>query len=168
LWTKVRLLLGRPSRWTRPLNPQLRTEYDFLIHAYARAEGICGIVITDKDYPPSVPQSLLSKICDEFVSKYPRSAYANLSAEQAKKAPLLLPSLDTYIAKYQSPSEVQNLLKIRKELDETQTVLNKTLESLLERGTKLEDMVAKSDTLSSQSKMFYTQAKKQNSCCIVM
>jgi synaptobrevin family protein YKT6 len=139
-----------------------------LIHAYGRAEGICGVVITDKSYPDLVPQNLLSKICDEFVSKYPRSAYANLSAEQAKNAPLVLPSLNTYIVTYQNPSEVDNVVKIQRELDETKTVLNKTLASVLERGTKIEDLVAKSDGLSAQSKMFYTQAKKQNSCCIVM
>ncbi len=39
---------------------------------------------------------------------------------------------------------------------------------VLERGEKLDDLVAKSSDLSTQSKMFYTSAKKQNSCCIVM
>jgi synaptobrevin family protein YKT6 len=35
-------------------------------------------------------------------------------------------------------------------------------------GEKLDNLVAKSDNLSASSKMFYTQAKKQNSCCTVM
>jgi hypothetical protein len=35
-------------------------------------------------------------------------------------------------------------------------------------GEKLDNLVAKSDNLSASSKMFYTQAKKQNSCCVVM
>ena len=35
-------------------------------------------------------------------------------------------------------------------------------------GEKIDNLVAKSDGLSAQSKMFYTQAKKQNSCCVVM
>ena len=35
-------------------------------------------------------------------------------------------------------------------------------------GEKIDSLVAKSDGLSAQSKMFYTQAKKQNSCCVVM
>lgn len=77
-------------------------------------------------------------------------------------------------------------MKIQKELDETKIVLHKTIESVLERGTwraqssyilltnvtssgeKIDSLVAKSDGLSAQSKMFYTQAKKQNSCCVVM
>lgn len=81
-------------------------------------------------------------------------------------------------------------MKIQKELDETKIVLHKTIESVLQRGEKIDDLVAKSDGLSAQSKMFYSeyplfydpwllvgeiadivgvaQAKKQNSCCVVM
>lgn len=58
--------------------------------------------------------------------------------------------------------------QIQKELDETKIVLHKTIESVLERGEKIDSLVAKSDGLSAQSKMFYTQAKKQNSCCVMM
>ena len=46
--------------------------------------------------------------------------------------------------------------------------MQKALTEILHRGEKIEDLVAKSDDLSAQSKMFYTQAKKQNSCCVVM
>ena len=48
-------------------------------------------------------------------------------------------------------------MKIQKELDETKIVLHKTIESVLERGEKIDSLVAKSDGLSAQSKMFYTQ-----------
>lgn len=48
-------------------------------------------------------------------------------------------------------------MKIQKELDETKIVLHKTIESVLERGEKIDSLVAKSDGLSSQSKMFYQQ-----------
>jgi synaptobrevin homolog YKT6 len=37
-----------------------------------------------------------------------------------------------------------------------------------EREEKLDTLIEKSNELSGQSKMFYTQAKKQNSCCLVM
>lgn len=78
-------------------------------------------------------------------------------------------------------------MKIQKELDETKIVLHKTIESVLERGEKIDSLVEKSDGLSAQSKMFYKQvrflrstgccikltafqcqAKQQNSCCVVM
>lgn len=50
-------------------------------------------------------------------------------------------------------------MKIQKELDETKIVLHKTIESVLERGEKIDSLVAKSDGLSAQSKMFYTQVR---------
>jgi len=40
-----------------------------------------------------------------------------------------------------------------------------TIEAVLERGEKLDDLVAKSEGLSAQSKMFYKTARKTNSCC---
>lgn len=49
-------------------------------------------------------------------------------------------------------------MKIQKELDETKIVLHKTIESVLERGEKIDSLVEKSDGLSAQSKMFYKQA----------
>lgn len=45
---------------------------------------------------------------------------------------------------------------------------SKTIENVLERGEKLDDLVSKSQDLSMQSKVFYKQAKKTNSCCVVM
>lgn len=55
----------------------------------------------------------------------------------------------------QDPHQADNILKIQKELDETKIVLHKTIESVLQRGEKIDDLVQKSDGLSAQSKMFY-------------
>ena len=48
-------------------------------------------------------------------------------------------------------------MKIQKELDETKIVLHKTIESVLERGEKIDTLVAKSNDLSGASKQFYKQ-----------
>jgi synaptobrevin family protein YKT6 len=145
--------------------PTLLTSTEYTFHAYGRTEGVCGIVITDDEYPTIVAHRVLSKIVDEFVTKYPRTAYANF----AKGSPQLsFPELKQYITQYQDPAQADSIVKIQKELDETKIVLHKTIESVLERGEKIDNLVAKSDGLSAQSKMFYTQAKKQNSCCVVM
>ncbi|KAF2644726.1 putative snare protein [Massarina eburnea CBS 473.64] len=143
---------------------------DSVFHAYGRTEGVCGIIVTDKEYPSVVAQGLLSKVCDEFVAKYPRTAYTSLQppAKFASESLLAFPELKDYIVKYQDPKQADNIMKIQQELDDTKQVLHKTIESVLERGEKIDNLVAKSDGLSAQSKMFYTQAKKQNSCCTVM
>ncbi|KAF2866014.1 Longin-like domain-containing protein [Massariosphaeria phaeospora] len=154
---------------TRPGQRQAVEEPDRpVIHAYGRTEGVCGIIITDAEYPATVAHGLLSKVLDEFVTKYPRSAYANATKDSVKDKPFPFPELKTYITKYQDPQQADSIMKIQKELDETKIVLHKTIESVLERGEKIDNLVQKSDGLSAQSKMFYTQAKKQNSCCVVM
>jgi len=147
---------------TRPGQRQDVEEQDYTFHAYGRTEGIAGIIISDHDYPALVAHQLLSKVVDEFLAKHPRSSWANSSPT------LSFPELKDYIVKYQDPQQADSIMKIQKELDETKIVLHKTIESVLQRGEKIDDLVAKSDGLSAQSKMFYTQAKKQNSCCSIM
>ncbi|KAI7781702.1 Synaptobrevin like protein ykt6 [Diaporthe eres] len=147
---------------TKPGQRQDVEQQDFTFHAYGRSEGVCGIIISDHAYPALVAHQLLSKVVDEFLEANPRSSWAT---GQPK---IVMPQLKEYIDKYQDPHQADNILKIQKELDETKIVLHKTIESVLQRGEKIDDLVQKSDGLSSQSKMFYQQAKKQNSCCLVM
>lgn len=174
---------------TRPGQRQDVEEQSYTFHAYARSEGVAGIIISDHEYPALVAHQLLSKILDEFTTRYPRSAWENSNGE------VPFPQLKEYIQKYQDPQQADSIMKVRqrksellirrewdkgivanrasssqiqKELDETKIVLHKTIESVLERGEKIDSLVAKSDGLSAQSKMFYTQAKKQNSCCTIM
>jgi synaptobrevin family protein YKT6 len=96
-----------------------------------------------------VAHQLLSKVVDEFLSKNPRSSWATGTPT------LSMPELKEYLTKYQDPQQADSILKIQKELDETKIVLHKTIESVLQRGEKIDDLVAKSDGLSAQSKMFY-------------
>ncbi|KAI0177872.1 putative snare protein [Pestalotiopsis sp. NC0098] len=146
---------------TRPGQRQDVEEQDYTFHAYARTEGVCGIIMSDHEYPALVAHQLLSKILDDFLSAHPKSAWA-------QGQPQAMPELKDHLAKYQDPKQADSIMKIQRELDETKIVLHKTIESVLQRGEKIDDLVAKSDGLSAQSKMFYTQAKKQNSCCLIM
>ncbi|KAL8944022.1 MAG: hypothetical protein Q9216_000731 [Gyalolechia sp. 2 TL-2023] len=147
---------------TRPGQRQDVEEKSYTFHAYGRTEGVCGIIISDADYPALVAHQLLSKVVDEFLSRYPRTAFTNTTST------LEFPQLKEYLVKYQDPQQADSIMKIQKELDETKIVLHKTIESVLERGEKIDSLVEKSDGLSAQSKMFYKQAKQQNSCCVVM
>src|SRR5205814_1641087 len=144
LKSKVRRNLQEHSSWLIQLQ-------DYTFHAYGRTEGIAGVIISDHDYPALVAHQLLSKVVDEFLAKYPRSTF------NTSNPTLAFPELKEYITKYQDPQQADNILKIQKELDETKIVLHKTIESVLQRGEKIDDLVAKSDGLSAQSKMFYTQ-----------
>ena len=141
---------------TRPGQRQDIEERSYTFHAYGRTEGVAGVIITDGDYPALVAHQILSKVVDEFLAKYPCTAFSDRNL-QDNACPL--PQLKEYIHKYQDPSQADSIMKIQKELDETKIVLHKTIESVLERGEKIDSLVAKSDGLSQQSKMFYSQVR---------
>ncbi|KAL5041978.1 hypothetical protein BDW71DRAFT_190900 [Aspergillus fruticulosus] len=153
-----KLLTGRTS----PGQRQDVQEKDFTFHVYASgtSPGITGVIISDDEYPSMAAHYILSKLLDEFTTQNPSAISAT--------GPVSFPALTSYIAQYQDPQKVGGIAKIQKELEDTKVVLYKTIDSVLQRGEKLDDLVQKSEGLSSQSKMFYTSAKKQNSCCIVM
>lgn len=121
------------------------------------------MIIADRDYPSRVAFTLLNKILDEYLTKHPRAKWINATSNQG----LEFPALDDYIKKYQDPQQADTIMRIQQELDDTKVVLHKTIESVLERGEKLDSLVDKSEALSSSSRLFYKQAKKTNSCCVI-
>ncbi|KAK1220092.1 palmitoyltransferase [Marasmius sp. AFHP31] len=138
-------------------------ENNYVAHVYNRggAEQLAGVLITDQEYPVRPAFSLLTKLLDEFTTKVPQSQFSNPSS-------ISFPDINTYIQKYQDPSQADTIMRVQQELDETKIVLHKTIESVLQRGEKLDNLVDRSNALSAQSKMFYKTAKKQNACCVIM
>lgn len=134
-------------------------------------------MITDMEYPLRPAFSLLTRILDENASLATStstaggapSSYLNpapnpsttaaggLSPAQKGK---LEATLQSYLTKYQDPRQADTIMRVQAELDETKVVLHKTIESVLERGEKLDNLVERSNALSAQSKMFYKTAKK--------
>lgn len=98
----------------------------------------------------------------------------------AKSSARSFPELKTYVEKYQDPRQADNIMRVQQELDETKIVLvsdayasefrivvdltwlmkHKTIESVLERGEKLDSLVDRSNALSFQTKAFYNRAKR--------
>ncbi|KAF5348701.1 hypothetical protein D9758_006759 [Tetrapyrgos nigripes] len=148
---------------TQPGQRQSVQENNYTAHAYNRGgpEQLAGVIICDDEYPVRPAFSLLTKLLDDFASKVPQSSFSNPSA-------ILFPEINTFITKYQDPSQADTIMRVQQELDETKIILHKTIEGVLQRGEKLDNLVDRSQQLSAQSKMFYKTAKKQNSCCVIM
>lgn len=140
-------------------------EGNYIGHTYTRLEGLSCVIISDKEYPVRPAYTLINKILDEYLSLHNKSEWENVTESSPS---LHYDKLDQYISKYQDPSQADSIMKVQQELDETKIVLHKTIEGVLQRGEKLDSLVDKSEALSSSSRMFYKQAKKTNSCCIIM
>ncbi|CAL1682918.1 unnamed protein product [Lasius platythorax] len=135
-------------------------EGEYMCHVYVRADNLAAVLISDHEYPRRVAHTLITKVMDEFAVKNPPSTWPAL-----KEATADFPQINTYLAKYQNPVEADALTKMQNDLDETKIILHNTLEAVLQRGEKLDDLVSKSEGLSVQSKAFYKTARKTNSCC---
>lgn len=138
-------------------------EQGYLCHVYVRNDSLAGVVIADSEYPSRVAFTLLEKVLDDFSRQVDSIQWPVGSAAAVHYA-----ALDGYLSTYQNPREADPMSKVQAELDETKIILHNTMESLLERGEKIDDLVSKSEVLGIQSKAFYKTARKQNSCCAVM
>ncbi|KAG5365912.1 Synaptobrevin-like protein YKT6 [Yarrowia sp. B02] len=150
---------------TEPGQRQSVEENDYVGHAYLRSDGLGGVIITDQEYPVRVAYTLLNKVLEEYLTKHPKAEWENAKEASAK---LAMPELEDYVKRYQDPHQADAIMRVQQELDETKIVLHKTIESVLARGERLDTLVDKSEALSQSSKIFFKQAKKTNSCCIVM
>lgn len=150
------------TKRTPPGQRQSVQNQDYFVHVYMRADGLCGCITCDAEYPPRVAFSLLTKILEDFSIQVP-----SWRTEKRSEA-IVWPPLDEAVVKYQNPAQADPIMRIQKNLDETKEVLHNTIETVLQRGEKLEDLVERSGELSAQSKLFYKQAKKANSCCSII
>ncbi|KAJ7626539.1 snare protein YKT6 [Mycena polygramma] len=139
-------------------------ENSYTAHVYNRGgpEQLAAVIITDQEYPVRPVFSLLAKVLEDFTVKVPQGSWNN-------PATISFPELATYVSKYQDPRQADTIMRVQAELDETKVILHKTIESVLQRGEKLDTLVERSDNLSAQSKMFYKTAHGSNSrCCVIM
>lgn len=145
-------------------------ENNYIAHVYNRggAERLAAVMVTDTEYPVRPAFSLLQKILEEFTTSVKQDVYEGLAGKEGAQPNISFPMIQTYLQKYQDPRQADAIMKVQQELDETKIILHKTIESVLQRGEKLDNLVDRSTALSAQSKMFYKTTKKQNSCCVIM
>ena len=79
--------------------------------------------------------------------------------------------INDYIKYDMIPNSANDILtyfkhkEILLEVQETKKVLLRTISKVMERGEKIEELVDKTDELSTQSKLFFKHSRKLNSCC---
>lgn len=149
------------AKRTPPGQRQSVQNEEYFVHVFVRTDGLCGTITCDAEYPPRVAFTLLTKLLDDFTTFAP-----NWRKESRNEA-IMWPALEQDIIKYQDPANADQLMRIQKNLDETRDILHNTIDNVLTRGEKLEDLVERSGELSAQSKLFYREAKRANSCCSV-
>lgn len=139
------------SKRTEAGQRQSITHEGYVVHCYVRSDGLGATVTTDLDYPARVAFVLIGQLLEDFVEHVGGDAnWKNVTQPES----VAFPKLEEYLQKYQDPAAADKVTKIQKDLDETTQILHKTIDSVLERGVKLDNLVERSNDLSAQSKMF--------------
>ena len=75
--------------------------------------------------------------------------------------------IDELFQKYQDIKNVDKISQIKDELSQTIKLCSESIDKLCIREDELNDLIAKSDELSKQSKSFLIEADKLNNCCVL-
>ncbi|KAK2952043.1 putative Synaptobrevin like protein [Blattamonas nauphoetae] len=113
-------------------------------HIVVKPDGRAAVLVADVDYPT---QSGVS------------------GAMGLLKDPNNVPNLSREIQRLQDPSEADKFIKLQKEIDEVKMIMVENIDKILERGEKIDDLVAQSEELDTAAKSFYKGSKKMKGCC---
>jgi synaptobrevin family protein YKT6 len=152
---------------TQPGYRQQVEQKENIGYVHKKIDGCTCVLITDKDYPLRVAFDIVRKTQNdfaEFLHKQNKNIKdANIDNCFAQFNANLKQTLETY----QDPTKGDSLLKVKKDLEETKEVLHQALEKLLDRGDKIDNLIERSDELSSSSKEFYRRTK-DSKCCTIL
>jgi len=135
-------------------------EAEYMCHVFVRSDSLCGVVVSDHEYPPRVAHTMLTRLLEDFAGQISPAEWSS-----GQEVGGFTGQCETYLAKFQDPKQSDSMSRLQNDLDETKIVLHNTIEAVLQRGEKLDDLVDKSEALTMQSKAFYKTARKTNSCC---
>lgn len=136
-------------------------ESDYLAWVYNRNDNLTSVLITSQNYPKRFAMDLMQQSMATYESvKWDWQLYEK-EINQSEYQPI-----KELMLKYHNPKD--GIITCQKQLNDTKIKLYKSVDLLLERGEKIEDLAQKSQDLSARSKQFAHKAKKLNRCCVIM
>eukprot|EP00596_Hydrurales_sp_CCMP1899_P005994 CAMPEP_0119042626 /NCGR_PEP_ID=MMETSP1177-20130426/16035_1 /TAXON_ID=2985 /ORGANISM="Ochromonas sp, Strain CCMP1899" /LENGTH=208 /DNA_ID=CAMNT_0007009555 /DNA_START=80 /DNA_END=703 /DNA_ORIENTATION=+ len=166
---KMELFKNQAKQLLKKLNPRstakMSIESNPYIFHYMIDNGICYLTLTDKSYPKRLAFLFLEEISKEFE--------ADLKAEHGDEWLRVVETVgrqyafikfDRVIQKkrrdYSDPNSSNNMKKLNDDLQNIQDIMRKTIDDVLDRGNKLDDVTEMSKNLASESKKYKWGAKK--------
>lgn len=127
--------------------------------AFVDKDSLGVAVVTDSEYPERVAFALASMCLREFVLQHGDSWERHTTDTTLK-----VPEMATLLKKYQNPEEADAISRVQSEIEEVKEVMHHTMEQLLDRGEKLDDIIEKSTDLGRTSRSFLHQSQENNAC----
>ena len=135
------------------------------IFHYLIKDMICYLTLTEISYPKRLAFVYLEEISDGFLEELTRDHGSDWRRTiDTASRPYQFIKFDQYIQRKQrefvDPSSRQNATKINQDLADIQSIMQKNIEEVLNRGDELENVSKISGDLVNQSKQFKWGAKK--------
>jgi len=158
---RLELYKNQAKQILMKLNPRstarMSIESNPYIFHYMIENGICYMTLTDKSYPKRLAFLFLEEISKDFESDL-RSEYGDewIRTVETVGRPYAFIKFDRIIQKkrrdFQDPNSTSNMKKLTDDLQTIQSVMRKTIDDVLDRGNKLDDVTEMSKNLASESK----------------
>jgi synaptobrevin family protein YKT6 len=103
------------------------------------------VLITDKNYSMYAAYKLLQTLSTE----------QNLSSHKK----------DLLVEQYKNSMDVDKIAQIQKELDESKIIILKSIDKIMERGEKLDDLIDRTEILKINSERYRDDVEDMNRCC---
>lgn len=153
----------------KKLNPRsaakMSIESNPFIFHYLIEDGICYLTLTDKAYPKRLAFLFLEEICREFVAdlKADHGEDWQRQVDQVGRQYAFI-KFDRVIQRkrreYMDPSSSANMKKVNDDLQSIHHIMRKTIDDVLDRGQKLDDVADISKNLATESQKYKWGAKQ--------
>jgi vesicle transport protein SEC22 len=166
---RMELFKNQAKQILKKLNPRstakMSIESNPYIFHYMIENGICYLTLTDKSYPKRLAFLFLEEISKEFESEL-KAEHGDewLRTVETVGRQYAFIKFDRIIQKkrrdYSDPNSSANMKKLNDDLQTIHNIMRKTIDDVLDRGSKLDDVSEISKNLADQSKKYKWGAKK--------
>jgi len=152
-----------------PLGMRQAVKHDqYIAYCRVRPDGLGCTVLTDLEYEQRIAFGMAEKCLEDFLAQYPLEWKECPPGPPTERLVMPCPAVEGDLVTFQNPAEADKITRMQKELDDVKDVLLRSIDQVLQRGEKLDDLVDKSEELSGASKQFYDTSKNQTGCCTIL
>lgn len=166
---KLELFKNQAKQILKKLNTRsaskMSIESNPYVFHYLIDNNICYLTLTEKSYPKRLAFLFLEEIAKEFVNELKDEHGEEwLHAVETVGRQYAFIKFDRIIQKkrrdYSDPNSSANMKKLNDDLQSIHNIMRKTIDDVLDRGNKLDDVSEVSKNIASESKRYKWGAKK--------
>jgi len=137
-------------------------------YVISKNNGLAGALVTDELYPQRVAINLVDKMLEEFEERVDEDTWFGAVNDDS----ITFPLLEEMLQEFQDPAAADAIEGLKKDMEESRQILQKSVDAILQRGQKLEDLIMHSNKLSMQTKLMYKSVNQKpgwfEECCGMM